>query len=183
MQAIHRFRKMYGKYLLHLWFEENLGWLIRNIPGLTGLVVRGFLYRFLFSRLKSFPLIYSGVYFSHSYGIEIGENFSINTGAHLDGRGGIRIGNNVMIGQYAVIVSSEHQINRTDKPMMTSDHKLNPVIIGDDVWIGTHSVITSGVGIGTGVVIGAGAVVVSDIPDYAIVGGVPAEIIGNRKRD
>jgi maltose O-acetyltransferase len=182
LQSIHRFRKKYGKHLLHLWIEENLGWLIRNIPGFTGFVIRGFIYRFLFSRLQSFPFIYSGVHFSHSYGIDIGRDFSINTGAHLDGRGRIKIGNNVMIGPYAVIVSSEHQFDRTGKSMNTYNHKFDPVIIGDDVWIGSHSVITSGVKIGQGAVIGSGAVVVSDVLDYSIVGGVPAKVIGNRNQ-
>ena len=183
MHAFNRFRKTYGKKLMHLWIEESLGWLIRNIPGFTGLVVRGLAYRMAILKLKSFPLIYSGVYFSHSYGIEIGNKFSINTGAHLDGRGGIKIGDNVMIGQYAVIVSSEHRLDQTDKPMNMLDHVFDPVSIGDDVWIGAHSVITSGVRIGTGAVIGAGAVVISDVSDYTIVGGVPAKVIGNRKKD
>ncbi|RUR52558.1 CatB-related O-acetyltransferase [Aeromonas veronii] len=54
------------------------------------------------------------------------------------------------------------------------------VIIGNDVWIGTSSIILDGVKIGNGVVIAAGAVVTKDVPDYAIVGGVPARIIKYR---
>lgn len=48
--------------------------------------------------------------------------------------------------------------------------------IGNDVWIGHHATILSGVHIGNGAVIGAGALVAKDVPDYAIVGGVPAQI-------
>ena len=55
------------------------------------------------------------------------------------------------------------------------------VIIGNDVWIGMRSIIMPGVKIGDGAVIGAGAVVTKDVPDYAIVGGVPARIIKYRK--
>ena len=55
------------------------------------------------------------------------------------------------------------------------------VIIGDDVWIGTRVIILPGVRVGTGSIIGAGAVVTKDVPDYAIVGGVPAKIIKFRK--
>jgi acetyltransferase-like isoleucine patch superfamily enzyme len=58
---------------------------------------------------------------------------------------------------------------------------MDPVTIGDDVWIGAHAVINSGVAIGKGAVIGAGAVVASDVSEYMIVGGVPAKVIGNRK--
>ena len=55
------------------------------------------------------------------------------------------------------------------------------LIIGDDVWIGTRAIILPGVTIGNGVIIGAGAVVTKDVPDYAIVGGVPARVIRLRK--
>ncbi len=55
-----------------------------------------------------------------------------------------------------------------------------PIVIGNDVWIGCRATILSGVKIGNGAVIGAGSVVVKDIPPFAIVGGVPAEIIAYR---
>ena len=54
------------------------------------------------------------------------------------------------------------------------------VIIGNDVWVGSHSLILGGVRIGDGAVIGAGAVVTKDIPPYSIVGGVPAKVIRYR---
>ncbi len=55
-----------------------------------------------------------------------------------------------------------------------------PIIIGNDVWIGTNAIILSNVKIGDGTVIAAGAVVTQDIPPYAIVGGVPAKVIKYR---
>lgn len=54
------------------------------------------------------------------------------------------------------------------------------VIIGNDVWIGYQSIILGGVKIGDGAVVGAGAVVVKDVPPYAVVGGVPAKVIKYR---
>ena len=54
------------------------------------------------------------------------------------------------------------------------------VVVGNDVWIGTHAMILGGVTVGNGAVIGAGAVVTKDVPPYAIVGGVPAKIIRYR---
>ena len=55
------------------------------------------------------------------------------------------------------------------------------VIIGDDVWIGTNSIVLDGVKIGNHAIIAAGAVVTKDVPDYAVVGGIPAKIIKYRK--
>ena len=57
------------------------------------------------------------------------------------------------------------------------------IIIGDDVWIGWGATILSGVRIGQGAVVAAGAVVTTDVPPYAIVGGVPAKIIKYRFSD
>ena len=54
------------------------------------------------------------------------------------------------------------------------------VVIGNDVWIGANSVIMPGIAIGNGAIVGAGAVVTRDVPDYAIVAGVPAKVIGSR---
>ncbi len=55
-----------------------------------------------------------------------------------------------------------------------------PTIVGNDVYIGYHAIILSGVKVGNGVIIGAGAVVTQNIPDYAIVGGNPARVIKMR---
>ncbi|WP_370629256.1 DapH/DapD/GlmU-related protein [Paenarthrobacter nitroguajacolicus] len=52
--------------------------------------------------------------------------------------------------------------------------------IGQDVWIGAHAVVLAGVSIGDGAVVAAGAVVTKDVPKGAIVGGVPAKVIGVR---
>ena len=56
-----------------------------------------------------------------------------------------------------------------------------PVLIADDVWIGARVIILPGVRIGTGAVIGAGAVVTKDMPDYSVVGGNPARVLKMRK--
>lgn len=183
MHPLVRFIRQYNKRLLFLWVEEVFGWLLRSLPGfIPGLLRYGF-YRMMFKRLKSFALIYPGVRVTHSHGISAGRSFSINSGALIDGRGGVAIGDHVMIGPYAVIVSSDHDFRQIEKPMTACDHILKPVTIGNDVWIGARAVICAGITIGNGAVVAAGAVVTVDVNDFEIVGGVPAEVIGTRKPD
>lgn len=179
---ITRFLRKYKGHLLHLWCEEFFGWLFRSLPGLFGMILRWGLYRLLFAELKSFCTIYAGVYLTHTYGLRVGKGFSPNTGALIDARGGIEIGDHVMVGPYAVIASSNHAHKQTDVPMATVDHVMAPVKIGNDVWIGAHAVITAGVTIGNGVVVSAGAVVTKDVGDDEIVGGVPASLIAMRNQ-
>ena len=86
-----------------------------------------------------------------------------------------------MMGPYVTILTHTHKIDRTDIPMGQQGNIVKEVVIGNDVWIGMRSIIMPGVKIGNGAVIGAGAVVTKDVPDYAIVGGVPAKVIRYRK--
>lgn len=86
-----------------------------------------------------------------------------------------------MIGPDVVILTRTHSIDRVDVPMIEQGFWTGKVTIGNDVWIGMRSVIMPGVNIGNGAVVGAGAVVTKDVPDYAIVGGVPARVIKYRK--
>ena len=66
----------------------------------------------------------------------------------------------------------------------TVDDKLQsddePVIISEDVWVGTGAIILKGVNIGRGAIVAAGAIVNKNVPPYAIVGGIPAKIIKYR---
>ncbi|WP_344978940.1 acyltransferase, partial [Compostibacter hankyongensis] len=110
--------------------------------------------------------------------IYIGDKFYVNAGCHLFGE--IKIGKNVMIGPKVVIWSRDHGMEK-DKPMNLQTHKKSPITIGDDVWIGACTTILKGVNIGSGAVIGAGAVVTKNIPDNAIAVGNPAKIIKYRK--
>ena len=91
------------------------------------------------------------------------------------------IGENVMMGPNCYIHSVNHRFDRIDIPMTKQGNsEPKPVIIDDDVWIGYGAIIMSGVHIAQGAVVAAGAVVVKDVPAYAIVGGVPAKVIKYR---
>lgn len=110
--------------------------------------------------------------------LRIGQRTSINEFNNIRAAGGeIVLGNDCLISQFVSIIATNHSIARErcirDQPWDTTKVKVQ---IGDDVWVGTHSVILPGVTIGAGSVIAAGAVVTSDIPEYAIAAGAPAKV-------
>lgn len=109
-------------------------------------------------------------------GVTIGDDTIIGDHAFLDGRASIKIGNHTDIASSVMIYNSEHDLENEN---FTA--RLEPVEIGDYVFIGPRVIILPGVKVGRGAVVGAGAVVTKDVPEFAIVGGVPAKIIGERK--
>jgi len=114
--------------------------------------------------------------FYNPSGITVGEDTIIGDHALLDGRAPLGIGKHVDIASSVMIYNSEHDINSEDFRAIEA-----PVEIGDCVFIGPRAIILPGVKIGKGAVVAAGAVVTKDVPELAIVGGVPAEVIGERK--
>ena len=110
--------------------------------------------------------------------ISIGDHTVINGGCVLDGRGGLTIGNNVSISPGVWIITAAHDPQDPDFRYVEASSR-----IGDRVWLGSRCLVLPGVRIGTGSVVAAGAVVSRDVPEYTIVGGVPAHPIGERRRD
>ncbi|MEH6407553.1 MAG: acyltransferase [Leeuwenhoekiella sp.] len=93
----------------------------------------------------------------------------------------IQIGENVAISENVTFWDSDaHTIlNNTDQISEKSKEKTVPIVVGDNVWIGTNAIILKGVTIGDGAIIAAGAVVNKNVPPGSLVGGVPAKIIKN----
>lgn len=125
--------------------------------------------------------IRDGCTISYPENISIGEGTCVNEFVYLNGAGGIDIGSNVAIGHRVSIVSDEHGFERRDIPILEQDKKPQGISIGDDVYIGCGAVILKGVKVGKGSVIGANAVIAKDIPEYAIVVGIPGRVIDYRK--
>jgi maltose O-acetyltransferase len=105
--------------------------------------------------------------------LEIGDRTSINYGADFAATRLVKIGADCGIGTHVIIMDNDfHEIgNRHRMP------DSRPVVIGDRVWIANRSMILPGVTIGDDAVIGAGSVVVTDIPERSLAMGNPARVI------
>lgn len=111
-------------------------------------------------------------------GIEIGAGSIVGFWATLDGRRGIRIGRNVNLSSEVALWTLQH--DTADPEFGVSG---GPIVIEDRAWVSFRATVLPGVTIGEGAVVAAGAVVTQDVPPFAVVGGVPARPIGERRRD
>ena len=111
--------------------------------------------------------------------IELGDDSSLGIDCMIPYD--LKVGKDVMMGPYVVIVGDSHEFSRIDIPMRLQGlKKYRPVRIEDDVWIGARTIILPGLTIGKGAIIGAGSVVTKDVPPYAICVGNPARVIKYR---
>jgi acetyltransferase-like isoleucine patch superfamily enzyme len=132
------------------------------------------------------PRIGAGTAIWSAHGLKIGDYCAIGPRSFIQVDG--IIGDFLMTGPGVLIVGrADHAIREVGRPMLLSTwigerQQLDEdvVHIGDDVWLGAAAVVLGGVSIGTGAVVGAGAVVAHDVPDFAIVAGNPATVIGVR---
>ena len=117
-------------------------------------------------------IVKSQIYVSKGGILEVGENSRLN-GVHLDVKHNVTIGRNVRIAPGTLIMDSDfHSVEDH-----FSEGKILPVIIEDNVWIASRSIILKGVTIGKGSVVAAGSVVTKNVEPYTVVAGVPAKLI------
>lgn len=114
-------------------------------------------------------------------GLEIGDNVGIAANAFIAVRGKVKIGSNTIFGPGVSIHAENHNYDDLEVPIRLQGATRKGIEIGEDCWIGSKVIILDGVHIGNKAIIAAGAVVTKDVPDYAIVGGVPAKLIKMRK--
>ena len=94
-------------------------------------------------------------------------------------KGTLSIGDYTRMGAFVQILDQGHGFEK-DELIMNQSAVIENVVIGKDCWIGTGAKILKGVNVGNGAIIGANAVITKDVPEYAIVVGVPAKILKYR---
>lgn len=169
--------------------------------------MKKYLCRLLFCVARHLPVSYTPVvgklskklraFAAKGFVVHCGKNVNIERGAVISSKlsignnsgvgincacgGECVIGDDVMMGPECVIFSRNHEFSDPTIPIRLQGYKQGePCVIGNDVWIGRRVMIMPGVHIGNHCIIGAGAVVTKDVPDYAVVGGVPARILKMR---
>ncbi|AUS98229.1 acetyltransferase [Clostridium thermosuccinogenes] len=140
--------------------------------------IREILCRGIFKKTGRNVTIEHGAYFGSGRDIEIGDNSGLGLNCRVNGP--LKIGDNVMMGPDVMIFTQNHEYSRLDIPMNLQTAPKEPVVIEDDVWIAARAIILPGVTIHKGAIVGAGAIVTKDVPEYAIVGGNPARVIKYR---
>lgn len=127
-------------------------------------------------------IIFPNVYFFNLQNISFGTNVSIHEMCYLEGYGGITIGNDVAIAHACSMLTTDHAIDNVSTTVKNAEAICGEIVIGDDVWLGAGVKVLKGVSVNDHSVIGAGAVVTSDMPEWSVSVGMPAKVIRYRKK-
>jgi acetyltransferase-like isoleucine patch superfamily enzyme len=166
-------------------------------------LMRRVLMRAMCKRVGNDLQVEPNVVLKHPETMEFGDSVFIGAQTMIQGRfdGACRIGNHVWIGPQAYfdardlvmedyvgwgpgakVLGSVHTGIPTDVPIITTGLLIKQVSVGFGADVGMNATVLPGVRIGAHSIIGAGAVVTHDVPDYAIVAGVPARVIRDRRQ-
>jgi acetyltransferase-like isoleucine patch superfamily enzyme len=160
---------------------DYLNAIIMQIPGLLGLELRRIIITPYFKSCGKDIHILEGVRFRGIHMIEVGDNVRIGVDIFIQGAGGVKLGNYVMLGPGVKIWSINHKYDDINIPIPDQGYNYDPVTIGTGVWIGADAFVLPGVNIPEGCVVSASSVVhKKSYPPYSILVGNPCRVVGSR---
>jgi acetyltransferase-like isoleucine patch superfamily enzyme len=158
------------KPLLWLWYSFD-----RTLPGAQnvwlGVMLRRLLAKHIFKRCGENFKCFQNTEFSFGYNMDVGDNCVVHRHVLLDDRGGIQMGNNVSISDYANIYSHTHSI--VEQREVTNA----TTVIEDNVRITYHATVLAGVHVGENAMVGAMAMATRDVRPYHVYVGIPAKSV------
>ena len=176
-----------GLFLCQFDFEKEGCEVIRKLIGhilvLAGKAANRCISAYLYSTVhaQGGGFIGSKTVLLHPESIYMGRNTYINGGMiAASEEAKIVIGDNCMISYDVHMRTDSHRYSSISVPMIDQGHEHRGIVVGDDVWIGYGAQIMSGVTVGSGSIVAAGAVVTKDVPEMSVVAGVPARVIKKR---
>ncbi len=122
-------------------------------------------------------IIHHNVLFNVGSNIELGEGALLNRYVMLDDRAALQIGAYTMVAAGVTIETHTHPFDDFSRPIAISGRQGLPVLVGPNTVLGYNAVVMAGVTIGERCIVGANSVVTKDVPDFTVVGGVPAKPI------
>jgi acetyltransferase-like isoleucine patch superfamily enzyme len=168
------FKDYYGRF-------NYLSWLIRNIPGKAGILLRRRMLGKYFAHFGENVGFLAGVKIRNVHKLSVGDNVGLGDDVFIQAGGEVTIGNNVALGPGVKIWSINHNFEGLG-PVNDIHYDRKKVVIDDDVWIGANCFIMPGVTIQRGSIVSACSLVgVKAYPPYSIIAGHPARVIGNRQ--
>jgi acetyltransferase-like isoleucine patch superfamily enzyme len=160
---------------------QTIWGLVKYVPSPIGDLLRFAVLKVFMKRIKTL-WVRSGVTIWWPERISLGES-SVNEDVHINGFGGVTIGDRVLIGHRCTFFSDSHKFDDPNTLIWFQGRNPAPIRVEDDVYFGCNVVVLAGVTVGRGAVIGAASVVTKDVPPLAIVTGTPARVLRFRGQE
>lgn len=149
-----------------------------------GMTLRRLFYRPFFKSFGKNIQIRDGVTIKYPSEIELGNNIKIGQNCFFVGKGGLKIGNNNLIGAGTKIITSNHNFEDIEKPISNQGLSFEPILIEEDVWFGFDVKVLGGSEIKKGCIVGTNSVVNhKKFEAYSVIGGTPAKLIRKRNNN
>ncbi len=152
--------------------------IFKYLPTPIGDILRAVFLKLFLKKINTI-WIREGVTFHFPENISMGKSM-VAEFVYFNGYGGIEIGDKVLIGANSMFFSHDHNFSDITKPIWHQGLTKKPIVIKDNVYIGCGVTVLGNVTVNSGSVIGAGSVVIEDVPENSIVAGIPAKVIGER---